>query len=46
MTSPSVLLTPVSITKANVKTVIDAGEVTVADVCKGYETQCKAAGIQ
>jgi D-xylose transport system substrate-binding protein len=43
---PSVLLTPVTITKANVKTVTDTGEVAVADVCKGYETQCKAAGIQ
>jgi D-xylose transport system substrate-binding protein len=43
---PSVLLTPVSVTKANIKTVTDTGEVAVADVCKGYETQCKAAGIQ
>jgi D-xylose transport system substrate-binding protein len=43
---PSVLLTPVSITKANVKTVTDTGEVAVAEVCKGYETQCKALGIQ
>jgi D-xylose transport system substrate-binding protein len=42
---PSVLLTPVAITKANVKTVTDTGEVKVADVCKGYETACKAAGI-
>ena len=42
---PSVLLTPVTITKANVKTVTDTGEVSVADVCKGYETQCKALGI-
>jgi D-xylose transport system substrate-binding protein len=43
---PSVLLTPVTITKANVKTVTDTGEVAVADVCKGYESQCKALGIQ
>jgi D-xylose transport system substrate-binding protein len=42
---PSVLLTPVEITKANIKTVTDTGEVKVADVCKGYETACKAAGI-
>lgn len=43
---PSVLLTPVSITKENVKTVTDTGEVPVADVCKGYESQCAAAGIK
>jgi D-xylose transport system substrate-binding protein len=43
---PSVLLTPVSVTKANIKTVTDTGEISVADVCKGYETQCKALGIQ
>jgi D-xylose transport system substrate-binding protein len=42
---PSVLLTPVTITKANIKTVTDTGEVKVADVCKGYEAQCKAAGL-
>jgi D-xylose transport system substrate-binding protein len=42
---PSVLLTPVAITKANVKTVTDTGEVKVADVCKGYAAACKAAGI-
>jgi D-xylose transport system substrate-binding protein len=42
---PSVLLTPVSVTKTNIKTVTDTGEVKVADVCKGYETACKAAGI-
>jgi D-xylose transport system substrate-binding protein len=43
---PSVLLTPVTITKANVKTVTDTGEVTAAEVCKGYESQCTAAGIK
>ena len=42
---PSVLLTPVTITKSNIKTVTDTGEVKVADVCKGYEAQCTAAGI-
>jgi hypothetical protein len=36
----------VAVTKANIKTVTDTGEVSVTDVCKGYETQCKAAGIQ
>jgi D-xylose transport system substrate-binding protein len=43
---PSVLLTPVAVTKANIKTVTDTGEVSVADICKGFEAQCKAAGIQ
>jgi D-xylose transport system substrate-binding protein len=42
---PSVLLDPVSITKDNVKTVIDDGGQKAADVCKGYEKECAAAGI-
>jgi D-xylose transport system substrate-binding protein len=42
---PSVLLDPVSITKDNVKTVIDDGGQKAADVCKGFEKQCAAAGI-
>src|SRR6478735_3530842 len=42
---PSVLLDPVSVTKDNVKEVIDDGGATAADVCKGYEKQCAAAGI-
>ncbi len=42
---PSVLLDPVSITKDNVKAVIDDGGQTAADVCKGFEKQCSAAGI-
>jgi D-xylose transport system substrate-binding protein len=42
---PSVLATPVAIFKNNIKDVIADGYVTAADVCKGYETQCKAAGI-
>jgi D-xylose transport system substrate-binding protein len=42
---PSVLLDPVSVTKDNVKEVIDDGGATAADVCKGYEKQCQAAGI-
>ena len=42
---PSVLLDPVSITKANVKAVIDDGGQKAADVCKGFEKQCAAAGI-
>ncbi len=43
---PSVLLTPESITKKNVKTVIDGGSVTAAEVCTGdVAAACKAAGI-
>ena len=42
---PSVLLDPVAVTKDNVKTVIDDGGQTAADVCKGFEKQCSAAGI-
>jgi D-xylose transport system substrate-binding protein len=33
------------VTKANVKIVVDAGQVKAADLCKGYTSQCKAAGI-
>jgi D-xylose transport system substrate-binding protein len=42
---PSVLLDPVSVTKDNVKAVIDDGGQKAADVCKGFEKQCAAAGI-
>lgn len=42
---PAVLLDPVSVTKDNVKAVIDDGGAEAADVCKGYEKQCEAAGI-
>ena len=43
---PSVLLTPVSITKANVGTVIKDGFQTRAAVCKvAGEKACKAAGL-
>ena len=42
---PAVLLDPVPVTKDNVKAVIDDGGATAADVCKGFEKQCKAAGI-
>jgi D-xylose transport system substrate-binding protein len=41
----AILATPVAIFKGDVKSVIDDGYVTAADVCKGYETQCQAAGI-
>jgi D-xylose transport system substrate-binding protein len=42
---PSVLATPVAIYKDNVKDVVADGYVTAADLCKGFETQCTAAGI-
>jgi D-xylose transport system substrate-binding protein len=42
---PSVLLDPVSVTKENVKAVIDDGGQKAADVCKGFEKECAAAGI-
>ena len=43
---PSVLLDPVSITKANVKDVVADGGVTKADLCGGaYAAKCTAAGI-
>ncbi|XVU26306.1 sugar ABC transporter substrate-binding protein [Actinoplanes sp. CA-054009] len=43
---PSVLLTPVSITKENVKDPITDGFATAADVCKGdYAKLCTEAGI-
>ena len=40
-----VLLVPEAITKANIKDVITAGAVTAADLCKGVESLCTAAGI-
>jgi D-xylose transport system substrate-binding protein len=42
---PSVLLDPVAVTKDNVKAVIDDGGQKAADVCKGFEKECEAAGI-
>ncbi|CAN5468534.1 substrate-binding domain-containing protein [soil metagenome] len=43
---PSLLLTPVSITKANVKKVFDDGFVKAADVCTtAYAAACKTAGV-
>ena len=42
----SVLLTPQSITKDNVKTVIDEGQVSAADVCVGdLQATCQQLGI-
>lgn len=43
---PSILLTPVAITKDTVKTVTDTGEVAAADVCKGFESVCTSLGIK
>ncbi|MCU1658941.1 MAG: sugar transporter substrate-binding protein [Pseudonocardiales bacterium] len=44
-TIKAVLLTPQAITKANVKDVISAGALTAAQVCKGIQAACTAAGI-
>jgi len=33
------------ITKSNVKVVVDAGQVTAAELCAGLTAQCTAAGI-
>jgi D-xylose transport system substrate-binding protein len=45
-TTPSVLLPPVAITKANVNDVIKGGGVTRSDVCVGvYAALCTKAGI-
>ena len=42
---PAILATPVAIYKANVKDVVADGYVTAAVLCKGFETQCKDAGV-
>jgi len=34
------------ITQANVQEVVDAGALTVADICKGIESQCAALGLK
>jgi D-xylose transport system substrate-binding protein len=45
---PSQLLTPVSVTKANIKDTVIADKLyTVADICTSeYAKACKAAGLQ
>jgi D-xylose transport system substrate-binding protein len=44
---PSVILTPVAITKSNVDTVVQGGDVKAADLCKGsFKSACTKAGIQ
>ena len=42
---PSVILDPLPVTKDKVKAAIDDGAQKAADVCKGFEKQCTAAGI-
>ena len=43
---PAKLLVPVSITKENIKTVIDDGFVTTAELCTGaYAAMCTSAGL-
>jgi D-xylose transport system substrate-binding protein len=44
---PSVILTPVAVTKSNVDSVVEGGDVKTADLCKGsFKKACDAAGIQ
>jgi D-xylose transport system substrate-binding protein len=44
--TPSVLLTPVAITKSNVKTVIDDGFLTKSQICVGqFAKDCSSAGL-
>ncbi len=43
---PSVLLVPAAITKANVEDVVTAGALKAADICKGIEAACTAAGVK
>ncbi|UPK77146.1 substrate-binding domain-containing protein [Nocardioidaceae bacterium SCSIO 66511] len=42
---PSILLDPLLVTKDNVKEVVDDGGVDAAELCKGFEQECKQAGI-
>jgi D-xylose transport system substrate-binding protein len=42
---PSVLATPVWITADSVQTVVDAGQASAADICKGIEKLCKKYGV-
>ena len=44
---PSVILTPVAILKADVKKVVDGGDVKASDLCKGkFASACTDAGIE
>ncbi|HEV7211343.1 MAG TPA: substrate-binding domain-containing protein [Blastococcus sp.] len=42
----SLLLTPQVITQSNVQDVVTAGALTAAQICKGIEQQCSAAGVK
>lgn len=42
---PSVLATPVWITADSVQTVVDAGQASAADICKGIEDLCSKNGV-
>ena len=42
---PSVLLVPEAITLKNINDVVTAGAVTAAELCKGYASECKSAGV-
>jgi D-xylose transport system substrate-binding protein len=42
---PSVLLVPETITLQNINDVVTAGAVTADDLCKGYQSECKDAGV-
>ena len=42
----SLLLTPQVITQSNVQDVVTAGALTAAQICKGIEQQCTAAGVK
>lgn len=42
---PSILLDPLLVTKDNVNEVVKDGAVDAAELCKGFEKQCKQAGI-
>jgi D-xylose transport system substrate-binding protein len=43
---PSVLATPVWITIDNVQDVVDAGQASAADICKGIEDLCAQHGVK
>lgn len=43
---PSILLDPLLVTEDNVKAVVEDGGVDPADLCRGFEQECKQAGIQ
>jgi len=42
----ALLLPTQVITQANINDVVDAGALTVADICKGIESQCSALGLK